>query len=197
MRHFHGFCRKREVKMVEEHENRRIRMTKRLIKDALLELLEYDELSNISVTAVCKTADVHRSTFYKYYGDTADLLREIEQDFLDMIPAPPQILDQQNVNKLLDATTAFFDFIKQNEKTFLILFSENAGNCFTSRLVEFLCSGYVPVDENTDELNERLTQLYIANGTVGMMREWVNSGFPVSSRKIAEMMYFLSRKLIT
>ena len=183
--------------MVEEHENRRIRMTKRLIKDALLELLEYDELSNISVTAVCKTADVHRSTFYKYYGDTADLLREIEQDFLYMIPAPPQILDQQNVNKLLDATTAFFDFIKQNEKTFLILFSENAGNCFTSCLVEFLCSGYVPVDENTDELNERLTQLYIANGTVGMMREWVNSGFPVSSRKIAEMMYFLSRKLIT
>ena len=32
----------------------------------------------------------------------------------------------------------------------------------------------------------------MANGTVGMLREWVSSGFPVSSREIAEMMYFFS-----
>ena len=181
--------------MIGEHENRRVRMTKRLMKDALLELLEHEELSNISVTAVCETADVHRSTFYKYYTDTTKLLRDIEKDFLDMIPAPPQILDQQNLDQLLTAATAFFDYIKQNKKAFLVLLSENAGSCFTLRLVEFLCSGYIPVDENTDELNVRLIQLFIANGTVGIMREWVNTGFPVSSREIAEKMYFLSTKI--
>ena len=43
-------------------ENRRVRMTKRLMKDALLELMEEKDLANISVTAICETADVHRST---------------------------------------------------------------------------------------------------------------------------------------
>ena len=96
--------------MTDKNENRRVRMTKRLMKDALLELLEKNNLANISVTAVCETADVHRSTFYNYYTDPANLLSEIEKDFLDRIPAPPQVLDQQNQNTLLEATTDFFFF---------------------------------------------------------------------------------------
>ncbi|MDO5139237.1 MAG: TetR family transcriptional regulator, partial [Oscillospiraceae bacterium] len=64
--------------MTEKNENRRVRMTKRLMKDALLELLAEKDLANISVTAVCEAADVHRSTFYNYYTDPADLLRDIE-----------------------------------------------------------------------------------------------------------------------
>ena len=53
----------------------------------------------------------------------------------------------------------------------------------------------IPVEEGTDELTARLIQLYIANGTVGMMREWINADLPVSSGKIAEMMYSLSRRI--
>ena len=72
--------------MVQQQESRRVRMTKRLMKEALLELMEEKDLMSITVTAICETADVHRSTFYKYYMDPADLFREIEQDFLDRIP---------------------------------------------------------------------------------------------------------------
>ena len=68
--------------MTEHHENRRVRMTKRLIKEALLELMEHQDLIDISVTAICKAADVHRSTFYKYYSDPADLLKEAENDMI-------------------------------------------------------------------------------------------------------------------
>ena len=180
--------------MTEQHENRRVRMTKRLMKDALLELLEKQELASISVTAICETADVHRSTFYKYYTDPVDLLKEIEQDFLSQIPNP-QNMDLGNQKKLLTETTAFFDFVKKNDKAFQILFNEKTGGSFTTRLVEFLCSGYIPDAGSENELSSRFTRLYIAHGTVGMMREWVQSGYPVSSREIAEKMYFLSKKL--
>ena len=170
-------------------------MTKRLMKDALLELMEQQDLASISVTAICKTADVHRSTFYCYYTDPADLLSEIEQDFLDKIPSPPEILDQQNQQTLLEATEDFFDFIRDNKKTIRILFGNSFGNNFTARMVDHLCSGYVPVGDDVDELTSRYTQLYIANGTVGMLREWVNNDFPVSNKRLAEMMYSLSRKI--
>ena len=170
-------------------------MTKRLMKDALLELMEHQDLVKVSVTAICEKADVHRSTFYKYYTDPADLLREIEQDFLDRIPAPPMVLDQQNQKSLLSAASEFFDFIKENKKTVRILFSGSCVSSFSARLVEFLCDGYVPVSDDTDALSSRFASIYIANGTVGMMREWVKEDFPVSSQTIAEMMYFYSKKL--
>lgn len=183
--------------MEDKQETRRVRMTKRMMKDALLELLAQKNLVNISVKEICETADVNRSTFYQHYADPAELLREIEQDFLDQIPTPPEVLDEQSQKSLLEATTAFFDNIRENRNTVRTLFSESADNAFSSRLVEHLCSGYIPVGEGRDETTTRLLQRYIANGTVGMLREWVNSDFSLSSRKIAEMMYFLSKKVIS
>lgn len=186
---------KRGAKVKKQHENRRVRMTKQLMKDALLELLEQQKLVNITVTAICENADVHRSTFYKYYTDPENLLKDIEQDLLDRIPMPSQLFDQQNQEQLLTATTAYFDDVKENKKVYRILFGESAGNSFAPKLVEFLCSGDIPIGGSTDDLTDRFIRLYIANGTVGMLREWVEKDFPISSREIAEKMYFFSLKV--
>lgn len=177
--------------MAERRENRRVRMTKRLMKDALMELLEQKELANISVTAICNTADIHRSTFYKYYKDPADLLGDLEQDYLDRIPTPsrdPQTWDEE---QLLTETTAFFDYVKQNERAFRVLLGNSASCDFSVRLKDLICSRYAEPECN-DGSTSNYANLYVANGTVGMLREWVNSDFPVSSREIAEMMYLFS-----
>ena len=181
--------------MKEHSENRRVRMTKRLIKDALLDLLERTDLSGISVTALCAAADVNRSTFYAYYASPSDLLREIEQDVLDRIPAPPYPQNRHWEESLLPITTAYFDYVKENEKVFRVLFSKAANADFSSRMVDLLCSQLIVGIENEDELSARFLQLYIANGTVGMLREWVDAGFPISSREIAKKMYSYSRKI--
>ena len=181
--------------MEEQRENRRVQMTKRLMKDALLELLEQRELSNISVTAICETADVHRSTFYKHYKDPADLMRDLEQDYLDRIPLPSQPPNRQSQELPLDETSTFFDFVKQNERAFRVFFGEPTSSDFAAKLIKLLSSKYSAPVENGNETTSHYARLYVANGTVGMLREWVNSGFPVSSRAIAEMMYFFSVKI--
>lgn len=63
-------------------------MTKRMMKDALLELMQKQDLASISVTALCDAADVNRSTYYNYYTNPSDLLHEAEEDFLSSIPLP-------------------------------------------------------------------------------------------------------------
>ena len=181
--------------MKEQSENRRVRMTKQLLKDALMELLEQKELTSITVTAICERADVHRSTFYKYYTDPADLMRDIEQDFLKMIPMPNEVPEQQDREQLLAETTAFFDKVKLNRKAFRILFGKSIGNSFMARLVDYLCTGSFPVNKGADELSERYIRLYIACGTGGMLREWVDTDFALSSRRIAEMMFYYSRRV--
>ena len=169
-------------------------MTKRLMKDALLELLERQELSRISVTAICDAADVHRSTFYKYYHEPEDLLMEIEQDFLNQIPVPPSEYDSQSRRMFLFSNRFFFDYVKENAKAIGILLNKNDNNRFVSRFVDLLCDRYIIGIEDTDELRSHFKRLYIANGTVGMLREWINQGFPVSGEAFAEMIYQFSRK---
>ena len=183
--------------MKEQSENRRVRMTKQLLKDALMELLEQKELTSITVTAICERADVHRSTFYKYYTDPADLMRDIEQDFLKMIPIPLRVPGQQTQEQLLTETTAFFDKVKLNEKAFRILFGKSTGNSFALRMVDYLCSWDFPVNKGVDEQTACYIRLYIACGTVGMLRQWIDTEFALSSRKIAEMMFYYSRRVTT
>ena len=67
------------------HIDRRSRYSKKVIKEALLELLHEKKLDEITVVDVCRMADVNRGTFYKYYRDVPDLYSEIEDGFINKI----------------------------------------------------------------------------------------------------------------
>ena len=66
-------------------DNRRVSMTKRIIKDTFIEMLEKKNIQKIYVRELCETADINRSTFYKYYESQYDLLAEMQNDLLIQI----------------------------------------------------------------------------------------------------------------
>ena len=124
-------------------DNRRVRMTKKLIKDAYLELLEKRPSERISVTDICKTADVNRSTFYMYYEDTIRLRQDIENDVLAQIPvltdgSAPVTTDRQFVTLL----ERFFRYILDNRRMFRILFLQSDSRAFNRRLMEKVFEKY-------------------------------------------------------
>ena len=63
---------------MEKKENQRIALTKRLLKESLMQLMSEKNLSKITVSELCETAGINRSTFYNHYGCPADVLIEIE-----------------------------------------------------------------------------------------------------------------------
>lgn len=69
-------------------EDRRSRYTKQVIKEALFEAIEdKGSFSAVSVTDICKTAEINRSTFYLHYEDKYALLRELIAAELENDPA--------------------------------------------------------------------------------------------------------------
>ena len=44
--------------------NRRTLYTKKVIKESLIELLKTREIHQVTVTDICKKADINRGTFY-------------------------------------------------------------------------------------------------------------------------------------
>ena len=62
--------------MAEElkKEDRRVRRTKKLLTQALTELLQKKQVNEITVKELTDLADMNRGTFYMYYRDIFDML---------------------------------------------------------------------------------------------------------------------------
>lgn len=57
--------------------NKRHQETIDKTENALFSMLKDDELNNVSVTELCKTAGIDRSTFYTNYEDVSALTNEV------------------------------------------------------------------------------------------------------------------------
>ena len=55
-------------------QDRRTRYTRQTIKDTFLELLNQKSFTKITVTEICKNAEINRGTFYLHYYDIHDVL---------------------------------------------------------------------------------------------------------------------------
>ena len=70
--------------MAEKRVDRRIRRTKRLLRQALAELMNEKEFKDITVKEITERADLNRGTFYFHYTDTYDLKDKIENELVDV-----------------------------------------------------------------------------------------------------------------
>lgn len=89
-------------------QDRRTRYTRQTIKDTFLELLKQKSFTKITVTEICKNAEINRGTFYLHYYDIHDVLSDIFNDMTqDML------------------TTVDHLFCLNQKKLFLSVLSEN------------------------------------------------------------------------
>lgn len=105
--------------------------------DALITLLEKKDFAYITVSEICKTAGVNRSTFYLHYENTSDLLDETTRYIL---------------NKHL----AYYSDYPENKKRI----AENFANCEQSELV-FITSEYLTPYLTFIKENQRLFKVAI------------------------------------
>ena len=63
--------------------DRRVKYTKKIIKECFFDLLNEKEINKITVSELCTKADINRATFYRYYIDIYDLLEKIQEEFIE------------------------------------------------------------------------------------------------------------------
>ena len=112
---------------MNKSENQRVRLTKRLLKEALIELLENKPLKSITITDICTLAEINRTTFYKYYASEYELYADIENDFLEMIRENLIDYNENGIEK-------FFSIIKNNPKTAYVLINSNVNDEFPQKI---------------------------------------------------------------
>ena len=72
--------------------DRRAAYTRSVIKEALLALKKSMPFDEITVSALCREAGIHRGTFYLHYRNTMEVLDEVLDDALDNVRDLPSHL---------------------------------------------------------------------------------------------------------
>ncbi|WP_211334355.1 TetR/AcrR family transcriptional regulator [Companilactobacillus furfuricola] len=92
---------------MERKIDRRTLYTINVIKDAFLELINETSYSDMTVTSLCKRAELTRSTFYLHYNNLTDVLDDILKDIF--------AFDRESDTVISDEDALSIDMLKSNE----------------------------------------------------------------------------------
>jgi AcrR family transcriptional regulator len=181
--------------------DRRVKYTKMVLKESFIKLLEKKAISQISIKEICEDADINRATFYSYYSDQYDLLRNIENELLDNINAHLSELDK--VNNSEDAVLTaerIFEYLKENAKLCKLLLSERGELSFQKKVMMLVYDKIITELTNNNRITKEDAEYvysFTITGCVGFVQKWFDDEMKKSSRYMAETVIKLTLGLIS
>ncbi|MGE1100685.1 TetR/AcrR family transcriptional regulator [Peribacillus simplex] len=175
--------------------DRRIRKSKLALKDSLISLMQHKDFREISITDIVERADLNRGTFYKHYQYKEELLEEVMEDVIaDLILSyrePYKNVETFTINELTASVIKIFEHVANYANIYTLILKSNAW----PKLLERICNELkkLPLEDLEDyrpnpKINKELASSYQAYAILGMIIEWVNTGFTYSADYMAEQL---------
>jgi len=164
--------------------------TAKKMDEALISLLGEKSFEYITVSEICKKANVNRSTFYLHYENTMDLLNETARSLFDSFTAyfddDRKCIAQKLAESSLDELNfindeylyPYLSYIKENRLVFstVLLHADSFGfNDIFQRLYENIFNpilerfSYPPSDR-------KYAMMFYLNGITAVVTEWLQDG---------------------
>ena len=177
-------------------ENQRITLTRRLLQEGLLRLLQTEKLEDISVTALCKEAGINRATFYNHYTSPTSLLNEMELQFVAELTALGKV--PSSIEDIAASLEQYCIKLKENATLVSILVRYHADRDI-EKILTTLASYY-----GNNRLNMNKTQMdddtihlvstFLYSGCYALVREWLLWDIQKSPKEIAALMISMISK---
>jgi AcrR family transcriptional regulator len=181
---------------VKKKENQRIKLTKTLLKNSLIELMHTKPISKITVKELCENADINRSTFYLSYTDQFALLKEIEEDLLLNAREHLKKIDS-DLNSLHYLKELLY-YMKANSDIFYTLLCRQENMSFQTAFIN-TSIGNLEINLNLqcDEKTSNYIYRYVIMGCLSLITKWFEAGFDMSPEELAEMIFRLSDNAVS
>lgn len=176
-------------------ENQRIRITKSMLKNALLDLLTNQPIGKITVYSLCEKAEINRTTFYKYYGSPYELLDEIETDYFRELEHCLTENNEKGGNGLASALL----FLEGEQKNWRVLINTIHDEEFAQRLFNLPVIRRLldqSIDDASLESQRDYIRLFICHGGYAIIRQWLNKNNREKPEEIAALILSLSKNAI-
>ena len=178
-----------------KREDRRIRVTKRIIREALFELMQEHPISNISVKMICDTADINRSTFYSHYKNQYDLLEIIQKEIISDIKRHAFSASFFNApDSAVSVIVQILEYGRQNATLLKVLLSENGDSSFQNDVMRLAQEKIIDELGETKVLSVQTVQYlqrFAVSGLLSIMRHWLETDCADEPESIAKLMMTL------
>lgn len=168
---------------------------------ALISLLKKKPFEYITISEICETAKVNRSTFYLHYETVADLLNETTRyllnDFLSYFSSDLKSVSLNLTNCEPDELlficdkylSPYLSYIKDNKEVFCVALSHNKILGFEDVYKRMFENIFSPIlDRFNFPADERkYVVMYYLNGINAIVWEWLKDGCSKPIKEISEI----------
>lgn len=173
-------------------EDRRVRKTKKQIREAFTSLLLEKRFEIITVREISELADVNRGTFYTHFRDTQDLLDQLENRVLDELKSITVTVKRQDWER---ATYRYLEQVltlcSDYSDVYTALILRGRDPSFEERFVMVLrhqyLRGFLRRVCRTDENVQELYCVYIVDGLLAIVSVWLKSGMKEAPGELARI----------
>lgn len=170
-------------------DDRRVRKTKKALREGLAELILEKELHKITVRELTDRVDVHRATFYAHYKDIYDLYEQLENVVVDGLSAV--IIDNQ-ANSYKGLFKAIVEYVHNNSKSYHMLLNKNGSHSFRDRISDSLEKRYIEdwlEETNQSSVTEewRFFTRYHIQGCLAIVSRWAENDYIYPKDKLIDI----------
>ncbi|ANC77378.1 hypothetical protein ABE65_011425 [Fictibacillus phosphorivorans] len=174
----------------------RIIRTKKLVREAFLELINQKGFTAITVQDIADAATIGRGTFYLHYKDKYDLLDQLTEQTLtrlsDLIQPSTHFRDNKlNLEELRKMLIRVFDAIRVEQTFFKTMLSSHDTPNFNQELTKFFFNKFSAEYENLNlsekkELPRGILISYLSSAILGVIVWWLQNGMMYASEYMAD-----------
>ena len=170
--------------------DRRVKRTKKLLRDSLFSLLQQKSINEITVTELTEVADINRATFYFYYTDIFDMLDQIQNEAYEMFECVLQGTEN-SVNSPEDFSKYIeniLNFCKTNPAIARFVITREYNNNKVLTRIKKLLAKNVPVAKESYSQDDprRFILNFALNALTGTVVDWMDDGMVIPPNVMAD-----------
>jgi len=174
-------------------DDRRVRKTKKALRQGLVSLLAQKNLKDISVRELTERADLHRGTFYVHYKDIYDLYDRTWQEMLEEVK---EIFLQHPPEELRGSPGPLFRAIMEyawdNRDLCQMFFGPNGDQALVRELERIAEQKFIQdwpaLFPHKDMPGSEYLRIFMVNGCMGVVRHWVETGMTKPPQEMAGLL---------
>ncbi|ANE46493.1 TetR family transcriptional regulator [Paenibacillus swuensis] len=178
------------------HTDPRVLRTRRLIRDALISLLQELELEKITVHRIAERATINRVTFYLHYRDIQDLLERMADDMIteiqEIMESIPHQPDARETYGLI--IVKILEHIAANSPFYKVLLASKRIPVFTDRFTK-LMSDVIKnrTSSSAKKVPDDIAIWYGTSAFIGTIVCWLRENMPYTPSYLAQQLSILFR----
>lgn len=178
--------------MSQKKTDRRVIRTRRLLRDALMELILEKGYDAVTVQDIAERANVGRATLYLHYrgGKEELLLSNLEEIYDELVDRIKPVKSDSSLNGDHRASRVAFEHAAEHQDLYLVILHGQGAGAIEQRIRKYM-AGVIQSDLEKMSSNSTVPVEIVANFLAGslitLITWWLENGMPYSAAQMADL----------